>query len=75
MSFSASLLQPCSSSPSLNLFPDPPRPLLHLEDLTTMLLVREPGITSVMTSPSGTRLSLNPGSSVLIGKSGSLQFK
>ncbi|XP_006035653.2 ADAMTS-like protein 1 [Alligator sinensis] len=46
---------------------DPPRPLLHLEDLTTMLLVREPGITSVMTSPSGTRLSLNPGSSVLIG--------
>ncbi|XP_019410426.1 PREDICTED: ADAMTS-like protein 1 isoform X7 [Crocodylus porosus] len=46
---------------------DPPRPLLHLEDLTTMLLVTEPGVTSVMTSPSGTRLTLNPGSSVLIG--------
>ncbi|XP_019373074.1 PREDICTED: ADAMTS-like protein 1 isoform X2 [Gavialis gangeticus] len=46
---------------------DPPRPLLHLEDLTTMLLVTEPGVTSVMTSPSGSRLTLNAGSSVLIG--------
>ncbi|XP_065405542.1 ADAMTS-like protein 1 isoform X3 [Chrysemys picta bellii] len=46
---------------------DPPQTLLQLEDLTTMLLITGPDIPSVLTSPSGTRMVLNPGSSVLIG--------
>ncbi|XP_075787629.1 ADAMTS-like protein 1 isoform X6 [Pelodiscus sinensis] len=46
---------------------EPPRTLLQLEDLTAMLLTPGPDIPSVLTSPSGTRMVLNPESSVLIG--------
>ncbi|KAF4791626.1 ADAMTS-like protein 1 [Turdus rufiventris] len=46
---------------------EPPRPLPYLEDLTAVLSSAGPSTHSVLTSPSGTKLTVSPGSSALIG--------
>ncbi|NXD05547.1 ATL1 protein, partial [Certhia familiaris] len=46
---------------------EPPRPLPYLEDLTAVLSSAGPRTHSVLTSPSGTKLTVSPGSSALIG--------
>ncbi|NXB74552.1 ATL1 protein, partial [Donacobius atricapilla] len=46
---------------------EPPRPLPYLEDLTAALSSAGPSTHSVLTSPSGTKLTVSPGSSALIG--------
>lgn len=72
------LLWCCSSLCSPNLLPEPPRPLPYLEDMTEVLRSVGPSTHSVLTSPSGTKLTVSPGSSALIGKSsawGFLDFK
>ncbi|RLW05202.1 hypothetical protein DV515_00005306, partial [Chloebia gouldiae] len=46
---------------------EPPRPLPYLEDLTAVFSSAGPSTHSVLTSPSGTKLTVSPGSSALIG--------
>ncbi|RMC19293.1 hypothetical protein DUI87_03900 [Hirundo rustica rustica] len=46
---------------------EPPRPLPYLEDLTEALSSAGPSTHSVLTSPSGAKLTVSPGSSALIG--------
>ncbi|NWT23661.1 ATL1 protein, partial [Cardinalis cardinalis] len=46
---------------------EPPRPLPYLEDLAAVLSSAGPSTHSVLTSPSGTKLTVSPGSSALIG--------
>nr|XP_034953253.1 ADAMTS-like protein 1 isoform X1 [Zootoca vivipara] len=46
---------------------DPPQFRHRLEDMAATLSITGPGVPSVITSPSGTRKVLSPGSSVLIG--------
>ncbi|NXE54135.1 ATL1 protein, partial [Casuarius casuarius] len=46
---------------------EPPQPLPHLEDLTAVLSTPGATIPSVLTSPLGTKMTISPGSSVLIG--------
>ncbi|XP_033028892.1 ADAMTS-like protein 1 [Lacerta agilis] len=46
---------------------DPPQFPHRLEDMAAALSITGPGVPSVITSPSGTRKVLSPGSSVLIG--------
>uniref|UniRef100_A0A8B9DPX1 ADAMTS-like protein 1 n=1 Tax=Anser cygnoides TaxID=8845 RepID=A0A8B9DPX1_ANSCY len=48
---------------------EPPRPLPNLEDLTAVLFSTGTRPPSVLTSPSGTKMAISPGSSALIGKS------
>ncbi|OXB63768.1 hypothetical protein ASZ78_013271, partial [Callipepla squamata] len=51
-----------------NLLPEPPRPLPYLENLTTVLSSTGTSPPSVLTSPSGTKMTVSPGSSAIIGK-------
>ncbi|XP_066843817.1 ADAMTS-like protein 1 isoform X2 [Anser cygnoides] len=46
---------------------EPPRPLPNLEDLTAVLFSTGTRPPSVLTSPSGTKMAISPGSSALIG--------
>ncbi|NWZ80154.1 ATL1 protein, partial [Poecile atricapillus] len=46
---------------------EPPQPLPYLEELTAVLSSAGPNTHSVLTSPSGTKLTVSPGSSALIG--------
>uniref|UniRef100_A0A8B9PJ85 Ig-like domain-containing protein n=1 Tax=Apteryx owenii TaxID=8824 RepID=A0A8B9PJ85_APTOW len=46
---------------------EPPQPLPHLEDLTAVFSTTGTTIPSVLTSTSGTKMTISPGSSVLIG--------
>ncbi|XP_030114536.4 ADAMTS-like protein 1 isoform X2 [Taeniopygia guttata] len=46
---------------------EPPRPLPYLEDLTAVFSSAGPSTHSVLTSPSGTKLTVSPGTSALIG--------
>ncbi|XP_010006782.1 PREDICTED: ADAMTS-like protein 1 [Chaetura pelagica] len=46
---------------------EPPRPLPYLEDLTAALSSAGTSTHSVLTSPSGTKITISPGSSALIG--------
>lgn len=59
---------------SPNLLPEPPQPLPYLEDLTAAISSAGPSTHSVLTSPSGTKLTVSPGSSALIGKSSTSRF-
>lgn len=63
-----------SAAHSPNLLPEPPQPLPYLEDLTAVFSSAGPSTHSVLTSPSGTKLTVSPGSSALIGKSSALRF-
>lgn len=74
MSLRCFLLLCCSSLQSPNLLPEPPRPLPYLKDLTAVLSSAETSTRSVLTSPSGTNMTISPGSSALIGKSRALHF-
>lgn len=73
LSLKCSLLYCCSSLQSPNLLPEPPRPLPYLEDLTAVLSSAGTSTRSVLTSPSGTKMTVSPGSSPLIGKSSALR--
>ncbi|NXA38774.1 ATL1 protein, partial [Eudromia elegans] len=46
---------------------EPPQALPHLEDLTAVLSTAGTTLPSVLTSPSGTKMTVSPGSSVFIG--------
>uniref|UniRef100_A0A8D0KTK3 Ig-like domain-containing protein n=1 Tax=Strix occidentalis caurina TaxID=311401 RepID=A0A8D0KTK3_STROC len=46
---------------------EPPQPLPYLEDLTAVLSSAGTSTHSVLTSPSGTKMTVSPGSSALIG--------
>ncbi|XP_031413147.1 ADAMTS-like protein 1 [Meleagris gallopavo] len=46
---------------------EPPRPLPYLENLTAVLSSIGTNLPSVLTSPSGTKMTISPGSSALIG--------
>lgn len=68
MSLRCFLLWCCSSLQYPNLLPEPPRPLPYLENLTAVLSSIGTSLPSVLTSPSGTKMTISPGSSALIGK-------
>ncbi|NXD14417.1 ATL1 protein, partial [Nothocercus nigrocapillus] len=46
---------------------EPPQAVPHLEDLTAVLSTSGTTVPSVLTSPSGTKMTVSPGSSVFIG--------
>ncbi|NXA48240.1 ATL1 protein, partial [Nothocercus julius] len=48
---------------------EPPQAVPHLEDLTAVLSASGTTVLSVLTSSSGTKMTVSPGSSVFIGKS------
>ncbi|XP_008940299.1 PREDICTED: ADAMTS-like protein 1, partial [Merops nubicus] len=53
---------------------EPPRPLPYLEDMTVVLSSAGTSTRSVLTSPSGTQMTISPGRSALIGKSSASRF-
>uniref|UniRef100_A0A493SX60 Ig-like domain-containing protein n=1 Tax=Anas platyrhynchos platyrhynchos TaxID=8840 RepID=A0A493SX60_ANAPP len=63
----ANLRGEVTESSQLFLCLKPPRPLPQLEDFTAVLFSTGTRLPSVLTSPSGTKMAISPGSSALIG--------
>lgn len=52
---------------------DPPQVPTQLEDIRALLSATGPNLPSVLTSPLGTHLVLDPGNSALLGESNPLE--